>query len=48
MGVVCHACDVLTLRWAGGVFNITVTNCSFGGYGSDFAGVHLKTTRGSE
>eukprot|EP00041_Stephanoeca_diplocostata_P035329 m.1241530 g.1241530 ORF g.1241530 m.1241530 type:complete len:487 (+) comp24680_c0_seq1:354-1814(+) len=31
---------------SGGVFNITVNNCSFGGSESDFAGVHLKSTRG--
>jgi len=28
------------------VFNVTVERCAFGGRGSDFAGVHLKSQRG--
>lgn len=31
---------------SGGVFNVTVENCRFGGHGSDYAGIHLKTKRG--
>lgn len=31
---------------SGSVFNVTVDNCDFGGFGSDFSGVHLKSERG--
>jgi hypothetical protein len=31
---------------SGGVFNITVDGCIFGSDNSDFAGIHIKTTRG--
>ena len=31
---------------SGSVFNVTVERCHFGGAGSDYAGVHLKTRRG--
>ena len=31
---------------SGGVYNLTVRRCAFGGRGSDFAGVHIKSARG--
>lgn len=31
---------------SGSVFNLTVDNCMFGGDGSDYAGIHLKSARG--
>eukprot|EP00037_Helgoeca_nana_P028499 m.335423 g.335423 ORF g.335423 m.335423 type:complete len:463 (-) comp27770_c0_seq4:1076-2464(-) len=31
---------------SGSVFNLTVDNCVFGGDGSDYAGIHLKSARG--